>query len=469
MKHTLNIVSVGCLHGELNLLYESIGRIEKKSGARIDLVLVNGDFQSVRSKSDLEALACPPKYRKMGDFEQYYSGKRKAPYLTILIGGNHEASHYLAELYYGGWVAENIYYLGKCGVVNVNGFRIAGISGIFKPGTYRKGYHEVVPLDEDDKRTIYHVREYEVLKMSLIQGKIDIMMSHDWPFGVAECGDLKSLLARKPHFEEQINQGILGNPGTGYLLHKLKPQPIIYSLPNNRAIWLAAHLHVHYTATVRHSSEVKTEFLALDKPLPKRMWFKAFTLEKEENCTPVMQYIVAKDAEFEAKKRKIEEEVEFKLKAAEEEKKLAPYKETHKSPRICYDLEWLAITNVVDPLMSLKIHVNYFNLLRTDPNYAKYCPFKGKPINWDVSIPELQKYKEEERKRLSEVIKNTEVLPIDVKDYTKSGYNPQTKKFMELIGIDSKLYPTEKEKPAGPIEEIDILEFCQQILPNICN
>lgn len=44
---------------------------------------------------------------------RYYSGEKKAPILTIFIGGNHEASNYLQELPYGGWVAPNIYYLGK--------------------------------------------------------------------------------------------------------------------------------------------------------------------------------------------------------------------------------------------------------------------------------------------------------------------------------------------------------------------
>ena len=33
--------------------------------------------------------------------------------LTIFVGGNHEASNHLQELPYGGWVAPNIYYLGK--------------------------------------------------------------------------------------------------------------------------------------------------------------------------------------------------------------------------------------------------------------------------------------------------------------------------------------------------------------------
>jgi hypothetical protein len=31
------------------------------------------------------------------------------------VGGNHEASNYLRELFYGGWAAPNIYFLGFAG------------------------------------------------------------------------------------------------------------------------------------------------------------------------------------------------------------------------------------------------------------------------------------------------------------------------------------------------------------------
>ena len=76
-------------------------------------------------------------------FFRYYSGEKIAPILTIFIGGNHEASNFLQELAYGGWVAPNIYYLGYAGVVNVNGVRIGGISGIFRDYHFEKGHFEV--------------------------------------------------------------------------------------------------------------------------------------------------------------------------------------------------------------------------------------------------------------------------------------------------------------------------------------
>ncbi len=43
-------------------------------------------------------MACPVKYRHMGDFNDYYTGASVAPVPTIFIGGNHEASNLLQEL-----------------------------------------------------------------------------------------------------------------------------------------------------------------------------------------------------------------------------------------------------------------------------------------------------------------------------------------------------------------------------------
>lgn len=55
--------------------------------------------QAIRNESDLHSLAVPVKYRRLGDFHRYYSGEKVAPILTLVIGGNHEASNYFWELY----------------------------------------------------------------------------------------------------------------------------------------------------------------------------------------------------------------------------------------------------------------------------------------------------------------------------------------------------------------------------------
>ena len=53
------------------------------------------------------------------------------------VGGNHEAANHLWELYYGGWVAKNIFYMGHAGVIEFGGARIGGLSGIYNGKHYR--------------------------------------------------------------------------------------------------------------------------------------------------------------------------------------------------------------------------------------------------------------------------------------------------------------------------------------------
>lgn len=54
MSNTLKIAIEGCCHGELNDIYNSIPDIES-----LDLLLICGDFQSLRNKCDLQSLNVP--------------------------------------------------------------------------------------------------------------------------------------------------------------------------------------------------------------------------------------------------------------------------------------------------------------------------------------------------------------------------------------------------------------------------
>ena len=107
--------------------------------------------------------------------------------LTIFIGGNHEASNLLRDLYYGGYVAENIYFLGSSNVINVRKgkhfLRLAGISGIEKSHDSMRGYFEEYPYVHREKNltSMYHIREFEVAKLESVTQPIDLMLSHEWP------------------------------------------------------------------------------------------------------------------------------------------------------------------------------------------------------------------------------------------------------------------------------------------------
>ena len=64
-RKSLNIAVEGCCHGELDVIYDAIIASEKRSGKKVDLLLVCGDFQCVRDFSDLQCVAMPAKYRKL--------------------------------------------------------------------------------------------------------------------------------------------------------------------------------------------------------------------------------------------------------------------------------------------------------------------------------------------------------------------------------------------------------------------
>jgi lariat debranching enzyme len=270
----MKIAIEGCCHGELDNIYATLSHLEKENNVKVDLLLICGDFQAVRNEKDLESMAVPEKYRHMQSFYKYYSGEKIAPILTVFIGGNHEASNYLSELPYGGWVAENIYYMGYANVININGIRIAGLSGIYKSQDFYKGHYECPPYSQSSLHSVYHVRNIDTFRLETIKKPIDIMLTHDWPLGIHGYGDTNELLRVKPYFSNDIQNNSLGSPKSEKLLTILKPK-----------YWFSAHLHVKFAAIYPHNDENKsmTKFLALDKCLPRRKFLQVIDIETDQN------------------------------------------------------------------------------------------------------------------------------------------------------------------------------------------
>ena len=218
--------------------FRYFSRLTFSSGAKP----AKNSSKAVRNSYDLNAMSVPMKFREIGDFHEYYSGARVAPYLTIFVGGNHEASNHLFELYYGGWAAPNIYYLGAANVIRCGPLRIAGLSGIWKGYNYRKSHHERLPYNQDDIKSAYHVREFDVRKLLQIKTQVDVGISHDWPKGVEWLGDWKALFAQKSFFEADAKAGTLGSVAGKYVMDRLRP-------PH----WFSAHLHCKFSALVRYA------------------------------------------------------------------------------------------------------------------------------------------------------------------------------------------------------------------------
>ena len=313
-SNSISIAIEGCCHGQLTAIYDRLRKYEQENEGptvssahtdacaddaapndtttthpsnpnqrKIDVLICCGDFQSIRTPADFHSLAVPAKYRQMGTFHKYYNEEWVAPILTIFCGGNHEASQPLSELYYGGWVAPNMYYLGAAGVIRYRGIRIGGISGIYKSHDHYQSRNEVPPYDAKQVRSVYHYRNVDVYRLSCLRTddqlttssshsesndvsvaattngtvsqqrleqvqptrRLDIMVSHDWPQGIEQYGDVNDLVRRKPFFRQEINDNALGSPPAAHLLHTLQP---LY--------WFAAHLHVKFHAKVIHPNKV---------------------------------------------------------------------------------------------------------------------------------------------------------------------------------------------------------------------
>jgi len=275
----LNIAVEGCCHGELDTIYSLLEEYEVKNKVKIDLLICCGDFESLRNATDLESINVPDKFKGMGDFYQYYSSKKVAPILTIFVGGNHENSFQLQDLFYGGWVAPNIYYLGHANCIRFAGLRIASLSGIYNGHTYYKKRYEFPPYNSSSIRSVYHIRNDAIHRLSSLSEPIDIMITHDWPRGIEQFGNISQLIRCKPFFRQEIQQNRLGNPLTESLLNILKPK-----------WWLSAHLHVQYEAKYIHGNNQVTKFRALDKVLPKRKFLRILTLPTSDTTHKALEY-----------------------------------------------------------------------------------------------------------------------------------------------------------------------------------
>lgn len=314
--------------------------------------------------------------------DRYYSGEKVAPILTIFVGGNHEASNYLQELPYGGWVAPNIYYMGYASVVTYRGLRIAGISGINHTHDYFMGHHEAPPYDDSTIRSVYHYRQLETFRLQQISSKVDIMISHDWPTDVYKYGNSDQLIRFKPHFQREIEENTLGSPPLYEILLYMKPE-----------YWFSGHLHCKFAAVIPHEDKTHTKFLALDKCLPKRRFLQFLDIDVSDR------------------------EVN--------------------SDDLQYDLEWLTVLNLTNHLLNVRKSTKYMpGPCATGGRYEFHPTEEEKAhvlnkIDGQLTIPKT--------------FRRT-VTPYDSNSthtegqQPKPGLNAQTVDFCKMLQIDDPLY-----------------------------
>ena len=417
---SIKIAVEGCCHGELNTIYKLLQEYEIQHSTKIDLLLICGDFQSIRNTNDLQSIAVPDKYKNLGDFHEYYNGIKIAPITTIFIGGNHECSYQLQELFYGGWVCPNIYYLGHANIIKYGSVNIGGISGIYKEHDYNKDFYERPPYNNSTLRSIYHVRKRTVEKLALYRQNIDVFLSHDWPNGIEKYGNVGKLIRIKPFFKEEINDNCLGNPKTMDLLVKLQP-----------TYWFSAHLHVAFEATYIHSKDDDDNLtcVAIENSDDKNSDNAAATSSsKEEEVSSVSCNKAPKVTYFRSLDKCLPKRKFLRI--------MSLPNTSNKPLKLEYDLEWLAI------LQKTHASKNIESISEDDIMNVKKC-FENEdysiPNNFEATVPFQQDLG-------------------NCRNYVRNG-DPQTDLFLKRLGLN---HNTKITIPYTPME---ILTQVQQPPP----
>ncbi len=153
------IAIAGDVHGDLARLDRLLGRFERAAEARVSLVLQVGDLELPDDARPLRAE-------------------------VVFVSGNHDPGETVREGYTS---------LGPAGVVEREGVRIGGLSGIFHPGISQGSSRTASPE--------YCKPEHVAL---LLRERLDILLLHEWPEGLKE--------------------GARGNPHGRLLVDRLAPR-----------------------------------------------------------------------------------------------------------------------------------------------------------------------------------------------------------------------------------------------------
>ena len=128
--------------------------------------------------------------------------------------------------------------MGAANVLRLGPIRVAAMSGIWKGYNYNKNHHERLPYNQNDIKSMYHTREFDVRKLLQIRTQVDVGISHDWPRAIEKHGNARELWRMKPDFKQESEDGTLGSLAAAYVCDRLRP-----------AYWFSAHMHCRFTAT----------------------------------------------------------------------------------------------------------------------------------------------------------------------------------------------------------------------------
>jgi hypothetical protein len=202
---------VGDVHGHFELMIDSIQNEEARLGRTVDFVLQVGDLMPIRTASDLAYVHGPKKYKRLGDFADYFRGAKRFPWPIYFIGGNHEPYGFLqgfesvAENDGYASICDNLFYLGRVGWAEPFGITVLGLSGIFSPGKHDNerpseitecNARDFTFFNASDIANIYYTWDSRFADWV---NRADVFILHDWPAGLLPNDDLIRLDRKYEH------------------------------------------------------------------------------------------------------------------------------------------------------------------------------------------------------------------------------------------------------------------------------
>jgi lariat debranching enzyme len=248
--------AVGDVHGRHHAMVELVGAAAERAGVEVSFVLQVGDFEPHRHAEDLATMAAPARHRQLGDFGDFHDGRSLFPWPVLFVGGNHEPYGFLDTLGPGAEVAPSCRYLGRAGVVELGGLRVAGLSGIFRPDQFEscRPHVSLFPTT-GNKRFIGYTRdEIGRLLDACDAGPPDVLLLHEWPrleLGADEIRQINRFVSRQspfagpeeeadlPDFHRFRGGGGIGSEAALELVQLLEPSLV-----------LCGHMHVPLRSTL---------------------------------------------------------------------------------------------------------------------------------------------------------------------------------------------------------------------------
>ncbi|TSC31910.1 metallophosphoesterase [Corallococcus sp. Z5C101001] len=216
-QDSLLVAALGDIHGRFHRVEAWLDALEQARGRRVDLVLAVGDVEAFRRADDHRRKAA--KRSMPAEFAEYADGLRRVKRPLYFIGGNNEDFEALHDLQDGGDLAPDVHYLGRAGLRELDGLRVAYLSGIHAPRFIDQPLRR--PTSLDTSKQAGYFRASEVERVSAARD-VDLLLVHEWPRGIVQ-----KARDEPPSPPRPLPSPWIGNPVTRKLVDAVQPKWVL--------------------------------------------------------------------------------------------------------------------------------------------------------------------------------------------------------------------------------------------------